>query len=484
MFEFTSLELAKAIREKKLTPVEAVSACLGAVEKYDEKINAFISLDPQRALARAEEIQKKIETGEKLSRLAGVPLAVKDNISTKEFKTTCASKMLKGFEPTYNATVIDKLEKAGLIIIGKLNMDEFGMGGSSETGLFGPAKNPWDYTRVAGGSSGGSAAAVASGEISLSLGSDTGGSIRQPCAFCGVSGIKPTYGAVSRYGLLAYASSLEQIGPIGRNIEDCAALLEIISGQDGRDATCVLPECFTFEKRFSKGLEGIKIGLPVNYFENGIDQSVKSILLKAAKQFQEAGAELNEFTMPYTEYMIPAYYIIASAEASSNLSRYDGVKYGHRSKAAGSINDVYRMSRNEGFGLEVKRRVMLGSFVLSSGYFDAYYKKASETRWLIKSAYEKLFETFDMILSPVAPGTAYKLGENIDDPMKMYMGDIYTVSVNLAGLPAVSIPCGFDELGLPVGMQLIGSAFSELKLINAAREYQDITDWHKKLKIQ
>ena len=480
MFEFTSLGIANAIQEKKLTAGEAVSSCLGAVEKYDEKINAFICLDPQRALARADDVQKNIAAGKKLSRLAGVPVAVKDNISTRDFKTTCASNILKGFEPIYNATVIEKMEEAGLIIIGKLNMDEFGMGGSSETGAFGAVKNPWDNTRVAGGSSGGSAAAVAAGEISLSLGSDTGGSIRQPCAFCGVSGIKPTYGAVSRYGLIAYASSLEQIGPIGRNIEDCAALLEIISGQDGKDATCVLPEPFSFAER-DKGLEGKKIGLPVNYYENGIDRSVKNVLLNAAKQFREAGAEFTEFRMPYTEYMIPAYYIIASAEASSNLARYDGVKYGYRSKAAMNLNDVYRMSRNEGFGIEVKRRIMLGSFVLSSGYFNAYYKKATDVRRLIKNSFEKLFSEFDMILSPVAPGTAYKLGENIDDPMKMYMGDLYTVSVNLAGLPAVSIPCGFDEQGLPVGMQLIGSAFSEAKLINAAREYQGFTDWHKKI---
>ena len=480
MLKLTALEIAQAIREKKLTAVEAVSACLTSVEKIDPQINAFLSVNAEHAFSRAAEIQKRLDAGEELSVLAGVPIAIKDNISTKAFKTTCASKILDGFEPVYDATVIEKLEKAGLIVIGKLNMDEFAMGGSSETGAFGEVKNPWDYSRVAGGSSGGSAAAVAADEIPLTLGSDTGGSIRQPCAFCGVSGVKPTYGAVSRYGLIAYASSLDQIGPVGRNIEDCAALLEIISGQDNRDATCILREPFAFTERFKNGLNRIKIGLPINYFEKGIDNGTKNAVLAAAKEFEKAGAQVIEFTMPFTEYMVPSYYIIASAEASSNLSRYDGVKYGYRVKSAATLNDVYRMSRNEGFGLEVKRRIMLGSFVLSSGYYDAYYKKASQARTLIKSAYEKLFENFDMILSPVAPTTAYKLGENIDDPMKMYMGDIYTVSVNLAGLPAVSIPCGFDEQGLPVGLQLTGNMFHETKLINAAREYQAITDWHTK----
>ena len=480
MFELTSLEIAQAIMKKKLTAVEVVCAYLAAIEKMDNKTNAFLSINPEYALSRAAEVQKKLDAGEELSKLAGVPIAIKDNISTKRFKTTCASKILADFEPIYDATVIEKLEKAGLIVIGKLNMDEFAMGGSSETGVFGAVKNPWDRTRVAGGSSGGSAAAVTADMIPLTLGSDTGGSIRQPCSFCGTSGIKPTYGAVSRYGLLAYASSLDQIGPIGQNIVDCAALLEIISGQDGKDATCILQKPFAFSEKFNNKLDGIKIGLPKNYFEKGIDEGVKKAVLSAAKMFEDAGAKISEFTMPYTEYTVPAYYIIASAEASSNLSRYDGVKYGYRCKKATTLNDVYRMSRNEGFGLEVKRRIMLGSFVLSSGYYDAYYKKAYNVRTLIKSAYEKLFERFDMILSPVAPTTAYRLGEKIDDPMKMYMGDIYTVSANLAGLPAVSVPCGFDEQGLPVGLQLIGNQFCEAKLINAARVYQNITDWHSK----
>jgi aspartyl-tRNA(Asn)/glutamyl-tRNA(Gln) amidotransferase subunit A len=400
--------------------------------------------------------------------------------------------MLKGYTPVFNAAVIEKLEQAGMIVIGKTNMDEFAMGGSSETGFFGPVRNPWDTARVPGGSSGGSTAAVAGGEAPIALGSDTGGSIRQPCGFCGVTGIKPSYGSVSRYGLVAYASSLDQIGPIGQNIDDCAALLSVISGPDEKDSTCVIEKPFDFGKTKLNGsstlngssirerLDGIKIGLPRNYFAGGIDGDVKEAVLAAAKEFEAAGAYVEEFEMPMMDYMVPAYYIIACAEASSNLSRYDGLKYGYRSEGAKSLSEVYRLSRNEGFGLEVKRRIMLGSFVLSSGYYDAYYKKALQVRALIKDAYNKLFGQFDMILSPVAPTTAYKLGENIDDPMKMYMGDIYTVSINLAGLPAAALPCGFDTQGLPIGFQLIGDSFSEDKLIDAARVYQSRTVYHIK----
>ncbi|WP_461248221.1 Asp-tRNA(Asn)/Glu-tRNA(Gln) amidotransferase subunit GatA, partial [Treponema sp. R6D11] len=402
------------------------------------------------------------------------PIAIKDNISTEGIETTCASKMLEGYTPVFNAAVIEKLEKAGMVVVGKLNMDEYAMGGSSETGAFGEVHNPWDTARVAGGSSGGSAAAVASREIPIALGSDTGGSIRQPCAFCGVTGIKPTYGSVSRYGLLAYASSLDQIGPIGQNIEDCAALLSIISGPDKRDSTCVIEKPFEFGDVGSK-LDGVKIGLPRNYFAGGIDDEVKNAVLAVSKELQAAGAIIEEFEMPFLDYVIPTYYIIACAEASSNLSRYDGLKYGYRSSNAQSLSEVYRLSRNEGFGLEVKRRIMLGSFVLSSGYYDAYYKKALQVRSLIKDAYTKLFAKYDMILSPVAPTTAYKIGENSGDPMKMYMGDIYTVSINLAGLPSAALPCGFDSTGLPIGFQLIGDAFSEKKIIDVARVYQSRT---------
>ncbi|MCL2199391.1 MAG: Asp-tRNA(Asn)/Glu-tRNA(Gln) amidotransferase subunit GatA [Defluviitaleaceae bacterium] len=467
----SALELSTAIKAKKLSTTEAVNDYITKIEKNDANINAFISVQREQALAKAEAVQKRIGAGEVLSPLMGVPIAVKDNISTAGVATTCASKMLKGYTPVFNATVVDKLEQAGMIILGKLNMDEFAMGGSSETGFFGEVRNPIDTSRTAGGSSGGSAAAVAAGEIPLALGSDTGGSIRQPCSFCGVTGIKPTYGSVSRYGLLAYASSLDQIGTVGLNIDDCAALLAVISGADEKDSTCIIDKPFEFGA-VTERLDNFKIGLPRNYFEKGIDGDVKNSVLAAAKAFEEAGASIEEFDMPLTEYIIPAYYIIACAEASSNLSRYDGLKYGYRHEDAATLSQAYRLSRSEGFGLEVKRRIMLGSFVLSSGYYDAYYKKALQTRALLVKEYNRLFERYDMIISPVAPTTAYKLGENISDPLKMYMGDIYTVSVNLAGLPAVALPCGFDSEGMPIGFQLIGKAFSENKLVDAARAVQ------------
>jgi len=480
IFDMTALELSAAMRTGRLGVAEVLHAHFNKIEAEGTRYNAFLALSKERALIRAEEIQACIHAGEALSPLAGVPIAIKDNLSTAGIETTCASKMLEGYVPVFNATVIDRLEQADMIVVGKLNMDEFAMGGSSETGTFGPVRNPWDVSRVAGGSSGGSAAAIAGREIPLALGSDTGGSIRQPCAFCGVTGIKPTYGAVSRYGLIAYASSLDQIGPMGRNIDDCAALLSIISGPDGKDSTCIIDRPFSFAENSNERLEGLRIGLPRNYFESSIDEDVKRAVLAAANEFETAGAVVDEFDMPMMDHIVHAYYIIACAEASSNLSRYDGLKYGYRSKNANTLAEVYRLSRSEGFGLEVKRRIMLGSFVLSSGYYDAFYKKALQARALIKDAYNDLFKRYDMILSPVAPTTAYKLGENIDDPMKMYMGDIYTVSVNLAGLPAVALPCGFDQQGLPVGFQLIGDAFTEDKLIGAARAYQSRTDHYKK----
>jgi len=480
MLKMSALELSDSLKAKKLGVAEAVGAYIDTIEKTDDRLNAFLAVSKERALARAEDIQARINAGDALSPLAGVPVALKDNITTMGIETTCASKMLGGYVPVFNATVVDRLERAGMIVVGKLNMDEFGMGGSSETGAYGPVRNPWDVSRVAGGSSGGCAAAVAGGEIPLTLGSDTGGSIRQPCAFCGVTGIRPTYGAVSRYGLVAYASSLDQIGPVAKNIDDCAAMLSIISGPDDRDSTCVIEKSFDFGKSRAERLDGVRIGLPRNYFESGINEDVKRAVLAAAKELEAAGARVEEFEMPLMDYMVPAYYIIACAEASSNLSRYDGLKYGYRSAKAKTLSEVYRLSRSEGFGLEVKRRIMLGSFVLSSGYYDAYYKKALQIRALIKDAYSRLFERFDMLLSPVAPTTAYGLGENVGDPIKMYMGDIYTVSVNLAGLPAAALPCGFDGQGLPVGFQLIGDAFSEEKLVGAARVYQRRTDHHTK----
>jgi len=475
----SALEISAAIKAKKISVAEAVSAYIEKAEKNDKQFNAFLALSKESALKRANEIQALIDKGEELSPLAGTPIALKDNISTIGLETTCASKILTGYKPVFNATITEKLERAGMIVIGKLNMDEFALGGSSETGAFGAAHNPWDTTRVCGGSSGGSAAAIAAGEAPITLGTDTGGSIRQPCSFCGVTGIKPTYGSVSRYGIVAFASSLDQAGPIGQNIEDCAALLSIISGPDEKDSTCVMKKPFDFSERRTD-MKGVKIGLPKNYLEGGIEDEVKAAVLAAAKEFESSGAVVEEFEMPLMDYMIPTYYIIAAAEVSSNLSKYDGLKYGYRSPNAKTLSEVYRLSRSEGFGMEAKRRIMLGSFVLSSGYYDAYYKKALQARALLKDAYSKLFGRFDIILSPTAPTTAYKLGDNIGDPVKMYMGDIYTVSINLAGLPAAALPCGFDKQGLPIGFQLIGDAFSESKIINAARVFQNRTDYHKK----
>ncbi|MDR0248416.1 MAG: Asp-tRNA(Asn)/Glu-tRNA(Gln) amidotransferase subunit GatA [Oscillospiraceae bacterium] len=474
----SALELGSAIRRGEAGAAEAVAACIDAAERDNPRYGAFLCLLRERALARAKAVQARIDSGEALSALAGVPVAVKDNISTQGVATTCASAMLERYVPVYDATVITKLEAAGMIVIGKCNMDEFAMGGSSETGAFGPVCNPRRVTHVAGGSSGGSAAAVAARLAPLALGSDTGGSIRQPCAFCGVTGIKPTYGSVSRHGLIAYASSLDQIGPLARDIDDCAALLSVISGPCALDSTCVIDAPFDFSRQRPENLRGTRIGLPRNYLARGIDEDVRAAVAGAAREFEAAGAAVDEFDMPLMDYMVPAYYIIACAEASSNLSRYDGLKYGYKSPAAKTLSDVYRLSRSEGFGLEVKRRIMLGSFVLSSGYYDAYYNKALQIRALIKDAYNKLFERYDMLLSPVAPTAAYALGENIGDPMKMYMGDIYTVSVNLAGLPAAALPCGLSREGLPIGFQLVGDSFSEGKLIAAGRVYQSRTAHH------
>ncbi|MCL2050505.1 MAG: Asp-tRNA(Asn)/Glu-tRNA(Gln) amidotransferase subunit GatA [Lachnospiraceae bacterium] len=476
----SALELAALLKAKKISVAEVLDHYFGAIEKTDPHLNSFLALAKESALAQAKIVQEKLNLNETLSSLAGVPIAIKDNISTQGIKTACASKMLDGYVPVYDASVVTKLKQAGMIVIGKLNMDEFAMGGSSETGIGGPVHNPWDLSRVAGGSSGGSAAAVAARLVPLALGSDTGGSIRQPCSFCGITGIKPTYGAVSRYGLIAYASSLDQIGPMGVNIDDCAALLKIISGPCEKDSTWVLDKPFDFKESQPNRLDGVKIGLPINYFADGIDKEVAESVLRAAKEFENAGATICEFEMPLLDYVIPTYYIIACAEASSNLSRYDGLKYGHLSKNANTLDEIYRLSRSEGFGIETKRRIMLGSFVLSSGYYEAYYQKALKARALLKKAYDQLFEQYNFIISPVAPTSAYRHGENITDPLKMYIADLYTVGANLAGLPAVSLPCGFDSEGLPLGFQLCGNAFKEADLIMASRVYQARTGHHLK----
>lgn len=476
----TALQIGEMIKNKEISSVEVTKQIIQNINKFEKDINAYTLVMQEEAIRAAEEIQKKIDNGEELSPLAGVPMAVKDNICTKNTVTSCGSKMLENFVPPYDATVIEKIKNAGAVILGKLNMDEFAMGGSTETSFFGPTKNPWDLERVPGGSSGGSAAAVAADEAVYSLGSDTGGSIRQPCSFCGVSGIKPTYGTVSRYGLVAFASSLDQIGPVGRDIKDCAAVLEIISGHDLKDSTSINENKFDFSECFNGNIKGMKIGLPKNYFGTGLDEDVKNSVLDAAKTFEKLGAVIEEFEMPIVDYAIPSYYVVACAEASSNLSRYDGIKYGYRSEKGEGLLDTFYNSRSEGFGMEVKRRIMLGSFVLSSGYYDAYYKKGLQVRGLIKKSFDEAFEKYDMILSPNAPTTAFKIGENSSDPLKMYLGDIYTGSINLAGIPAVSIPCRLGANGMPVGLQLIGKAFSEPQLIKAAHTFQMNTDFHIK----
>jgi len=483
--KLTALELGKKIKNKEVTVVEATKALLEKIKANDDTFHCYITVMEQEALARAEEVQKLIDAGELAdSPLAGVPMAIKDNMCTKGVKTTCASKILYNFIPPYNATVVEKLEQAGAVIIGKLNMDEFAMGSTTETSYYGDTKNPWNIEHVPGGSSGGAAAAVAAEEAFYSLGSDTGGSIRQPSAFCGVTGIKPTYGTVSRYGLIAYASSLDQIGPIARNVSDCAVALDIISGLDMRDSTSVGREKYQFAEALVDDVKGMKIGIPKGYLGAGLDEEVKRSILAAAEVLKQKGAIIEEFDLDAVDYAIPAYYVIASAEASSNLSRFDGIKYGYRTEDFEGLQDVYKKSRNEGFGNEVKRRMMIGAFVLSSGYYDAYYNKALKVKALIKEGFDKAFAKYDIILGPTAPSTALKLGESLSDPLKMYLGDIYTVSVNLAGLPAVSLPCGLDSKGLPIGLQLIGRHFGEKDIIRAAYSFEQTRDYVGPIKDQ
>ncbi len=474
----TALELGQEIRSGNLKSPELVSMLFNAIRVKEPLYRSYISLFEKEALAAAEAVQKRIDAGEILSPLAGVPVAIKDNICTRNLLTSCGSKILSNFLPSYSATSVVKLEEAGMIVVGKLNMDEFAMGSTTETSYYGETSNPWDINCVPGGSSGGAAAAVAAGEAICALGSDTGGSIRQPCSFCGVSGIKPTYGTVSRYGLVAFASSLDQIGPVGKDILDCAALLNVISGLDPKDHTSADTAKIDLSAAESFDPSKLRIGVPSNYFGEGIDPDVALRVREAIEDYRKMGATVEEFALPIVEYAVPTYYIIACAEACSNLSRYDGIKYGLRAEGAEDLIDLYCKSRSEGFGLEVKRRIMLGNFVLSSGYYDAYYKKALQAKGLIKKAFDKAFQNYDVIVGPVAPTTALRKGESLSDPLKMYLGDIYTVLVNIVGLPAVSIPCGLDSKGLPVGMQLIGSHFSEQGLVGAAAAYQKRTTHH------
>ena len=472
MSELTHLTLAemrKKLDERELSSFELTTAFLKEIESRDGGIGAFLTV----TAAEAEEAAKSYDTaGEKTGVLSGIPMAVKDNICTKGVKTTCASHMLEDFVPCYDATVMEKLKAQKAVMLGKVNMDEFAMGSTTENSAFQVTKNPVDTTCVPGGSSGGSAAAVAAGFAPFALGSDTGGSIRQPAAFCGVVGMKPTYGAVSRFGLVAFASSLDQIGPLTKNVYDNALVFSAISGHDKKDATSIADGYADSLAAIEKGVRGMKVALPVEFFAEGIDSEVKNAIFAAAKRFEALGASISEVKMPALADALPAYYVISSAEASSNLARFDGVRYGKRAEAYGDIDELYKNTRNEGFGDEVKRRIMLGTFALSSGYYDAYYKKALQARSLIIAEYEKVFEKFDFILSPVAPTPAYKLGSKTGNPIEMYLGDIYTVPVNIAGVPALSLPCGKTEGGLPIGMQLIGKALSEPLLYRAGFAFE------------
>ena len=477
LMSLTAVELGKRIQNKEVTAVDATREALAAIAAREKAVGSFVTVDAEGALARAEQIQKKIDAGELTSPLAGVPVAIKDNMCTKGLKTTCSSKILYNFIPTFTAEAVLNLEKAGAVIIGKTNMDEFAMGSTTETSAYGVTKNPWNTGHVPGGSSGGSCAAVAAEECSYALGSDTGGSIRQPSAFCGVTGIKPTYGTVSRYGLIAYGSSLDQIGPIAKDVTDCATILEIISSHDSKDSTSVKREDTKFTEALVDDVKGMKVGIPRDYFGAGLNAEVKEAVLAAAKELEKKGAIVEEFDLGLVEYAIPAYYVIACAEASSNLARFDGVKYGYRTEEYDGLHQMYKKSRSEGFGAEVKRRIMLGSFVLSSGYYDAYYLKALRVKALIKKAFDEAFAKYDVILGPAAPTTAPKLGASLADPIQMYLGDIYTISVNLAGLPGISLPCGIDSKGLPIGLQLIGDCFQEKNIIRAAYAFEQTRDY-------
>ena len=468
-------EHIESLKKGEYSSRELTDAYIAQIENTDSEIGAYITTDFETALKKAEAVDKKRLSGESLEPLAGIPCAIKDNICTKGVKTTCASKMLENYIPPYDACVIEELKKADVVILGKLNMDEFAMGSTTENSAFKTTKNPADITRVPGGSSGGSAACVAAKEAAFTLGSDTGGSIRQPASFCGVVGMKPTYGTVSRYGLVAFASSLDQIGPLTSTVKDNAIVLSAISCADKRDATNIYKSQDDFTEDIGKGIKGMKIGLPKEFFGEGISHDVKTAVFEAAERMKNEGAEIVDISMPSIDNALAAYYIISSAEASSNLSRFDGVRYGYRTDCFENIHDLYKKSRSEGFGKEVKRRIMLGTFALSSGYYDAYYKKALQIRSIVMNDFENSFKKCDFILSPVAPTVAYKLGEKSKNPLEMYMGDAYSVPVNIAGVPAISVPCGRGEGNMPVGAQLIGPAFSEKMLYRAAAVLEEVS---------
>ncbi|TYP56180.1 Asp-tRNA(Asn)/Glu-tRNA(Gln) amidotransferase subunit GatA [Thermosediminibacter litoriperuensis] len=476
LYELTIHEVRELLAKKEISSEDLTKAVLERIDQVEEKIRAFLTIDREGALEKSRKIDEEADFS---GALAGIPGAVKDNICTKNLKTTCASKILGNFIPPYDATVSKKLKADNAVILGKTNMDEFAMGSSTENSGFFITRNPWDLERVPGGSSGGSAAAVAAGECIFALGSDTGGSIRQPASYCGVVGLKPTYGRVSRYGLVAYASSLDQIGPITKDVTDCALVLNAISGWDECDSTSVNMPVPDYTESLVADVKGMKIGLPKEYLGEGIDREVREAVLAAARTFESLGAACEEISLPHTEYALWAYYIIAPAEASSNLARYDGIRYGVRAAGYGDLIDLYKKTRSEGFGPEVKRRIMLGTYALSSGYYDAYYLKAQKVRTLVKSDFDRAFEKYDVIISPTAPTAAFRIGEKTGDPLKMYMSDVCTIPVNMAGLPAISIPCGFSQ-GMPVGLQIIGKAFDEATIIRAAYTFEQATDYHRK----
>lgn len=480
--ELTVHELQDKLASGDITISEIAKAYTDRISEKEGQVEAFVTTRNEEVMAEAKEIEEKVAAGEIKSSLAGIPIGIKDNLCTKGVRTTCSSHMLENFIAPYDATVIEKLKAEGMINLGKLNMDEFAMGSSTEYSYFKKTKNPWNLNTVPGGSSGGAAAAVAAGMVPWALGSDTGGSIRQPASFCGVVGLKPTYGLVSRYGLVAFASSLDQIGPITKDVRDAAMLLNIIAGHDEKDSTSIDIEKKDYTANLEKDIKGMRIGIPKEFYGDGINQEVKESLQKAIKTYEEMGAIIEECSLDIANYALATYYIIACAEASSNLGRFDGIRYGYRSPNATSLKDIYKKSRSEGFGSEVKRRIILGTYVLSSGYYDAYYKKAQLVRTLVMREFEKAFAKYDVILTPTSPNVAFEFGTKSNNPLEMYLADICTVSVNIAGLPGISIPCGVDSKGLPIGMQIIGNKFEEEKILNVAYAYEQKTKFRENFK--
>ena len=480
--ELTVHELQQKLKSKELTITEILESYCNRINEKEPEVEAFVTTYLEEAKAEAQKVQEKLDNGEDLGEYAGIPIGIKDNLCMKGTKTTCSSKMLENFVSPYDATVIEKLKDKNIISLGKLNMDEFAMGSSTESSYFKKTKNPWNLNKVPGGSSGGSAAAVVANMVPWALGSDTGGSIRQPASLCGVVGLKPTYGLVSRYGLVAFASSLDQIGPITKDVRDSAMLLSLIAGHDEKDTTSEPVEKKDYTKALKNDVKGLKIGVPKEFFGEGINEEVKKELTKAIETYKELGAEVEEFSLDVAKYALATYYIIACAEASSNLGRFDGIRYGYRTPEYSNLKEIYKKSRSEGFGAEVKRRIILGTYVLSSGYYDAYYKKAQQVRTLVSNEFSKAFEKYDVILTPTSPVTAFNIGEKSNNPLEMYLADICTVSINIAGVPAISIPCGVDSEGMPVGMQLIGNKFEEEKILNAAYTFEQKVKFRENFK--